>query len=119
VLHAAEVQAELREVGLGGHPLARRQQLELAVGLVALEVVQTPDALGGGLEGREQAAEPAVVHVRHAGALRDLLDGVARLLLRADEEDRAAAAGELGGGVLRPAEEPPRLAEGGGGGATA
>ena len=34
-------------------------------------------------------------------ALGDLLDGVARLLLRADEEDRAAAAGELGGEVLR------------------
>ena len=101
--------AQLREVGLGGHPLARRQQLELALGLVALEVVQAPDALVDRLEVREQAAEPAVVDVRHAGALRDLLDGVARLLLRADEEDRAAAAGELGGELLRLVEQPLRL----------
>ena len=31
VLHAAEVRAQLREVGLRGQPLARRQQLELAL----------------------------------------------------------------------------------------
>ena len=45
VLDAAEVRLQLREVGLRGHPLARRQQRELALGLVALEVVQALDAL--------------------------------------------------------------------------
>ena len=44
VLDAAEVGLQLREVGLRGHPLARRQQRELALGLVALEVVQPADA---------------------------------------------------------------------------
>ena len=43
VLDAAEVGAQLLEVGLGGHALARRQQPELALGLVALEVVQALD----------------------------------------------------------------------------
>ena len=36
-----------------------------------------------------------MVHVRHADALRLLLDRVLRLLLRADEEDRAAALGDV------------------------
>ena len=71
--------------------LARRQQRELALGLVALEVVQAPDPLAHRLEVRQQAAEPAVVDVRHAGRLGDLLDRVARLLLGADEQHRAAA----------------------------
>ena len=64
VLDAAEVGPELLEVGLGGHALARRQQRELALGLVALEVVQAPDAQRDRLEVRQQAAEPAVVDVR-------------------------------------------------------
>ena len=109
VLDAAQVEPQLGEVGLCGHALARRQQLELTLGLVALEIVQAADALVDRLEVREQAAEPAVVDVRHAGALGDLLDGVARLLLRADEEDGAAAAGELGREVLRLREQPLRL----------
>ena len=44
VLHAAEVRPQLLEVGLGGEPLARRQQRQLALGLVALEVVEALDA---------------------------------------------------------------------------
>src|SRR5205085_1327160 len=82
-------------------PLARRQQPELALGLVALEVVQALDPQRDGLEVREQAAEPAVVDVGHAGVLRDLLDGVARLLLGAHEQHRAAAMGDLGAELLR------------------
>ena len=109
VLHAAEVGAQLGEVGLGGHALARGQQPELALGLVALEVVQAPDALVDGLEVRQQAAEPAVVDVGHAGGLGDVLDGVAGLLLGADEEHDAAALGELAGELLRLLEQPLRL----------
>ena len=104
VLDAAEVGPELLEVGLGRHPLARRQQLQLALGLVALEVVQAPDALRDGLEVRQQATEPAVVDVRLTGRLGDLLDGVARLLLGADEQHGAAAVGDV-------AREPLRLLE--------
>ena len=101
VLDAAEVRAQLREVGLRGHPLARRQQRELALGLVAFEVVQAADALVDRLEVRQQAAEPAVVDERHVGRLGDLLDGVARLLLGADEQHGAAAMGDLAGELLR------------------
>src|SRR3712207_8159321 len=54
-----------------GQALARGQQRELALGGVALEVVQALDALADRLEVRQQAAEPAVVDVGHAGALGD------------------------------------------------
>ena len=91
VLHATEVGAQLREVGLGGHALADRKQSELALALVALEVVQAADALADRAEVGQQAAEPTVVDVRHARGLRDVLDGVARLLLGPHEEDGAAA----------------------------
>ena len=53
------------------------------------------DPVGDRAPVREQAAEPAVVHVRHADALRLLGDRVLGLLLRADEEDRAAALGDV------------------------
>ena len=105
VLHAAEVGAQLLEVGLGGHPLARRQQAELALGLVALQVVQALDPGGDRLEVRQQPAEPAMVHVRLAGRLGDLLDAVAGLLLGADEQHRAAAPRQPVGEALRRAEQ--------------
>ena len=101
VLDAAEVRAQLREIGLRGHPLARRQQRELAVGLVAFEVVQAADALADRLEVRQQAAEPAMVDERHAGGFGDVLDRVARLLLGADEQHGPAAVGERPGELLR------------------
>ena len=101
VLDAAEVRLELLEVGLGGQALARRQQRELALGRVALEVVQALDAQRDRLEVGQQAAEPAVVDVRHAGRLGDLLDAVAGLLLGADEQHGAAAVGDLGRELLR------------------
>ncbi len=100
-LGTTEVAAELGEVGLGGETLTRREQLELALGLVALEVVEALDAALDGAEVREEAAEPAVLHVRHAGASGVLLDGVLGLLLGADEEDLAAAVRERRGELLR------------------
>src|SRR6185295_16043447 len=57
----------------------------------------------------EQPAQPAVVDVGHAGALRDVLDGVAGLLLGAHEEDRAATVGDLGAELLRLLEQDLRL----------
>ncbi len=92
VFHPAEIRAELLEVGLGRHPLAGRQQSQLALALVALEVVQAPDALVDRLEVRQQAAEPAVVHVRHVGRAGDVAHGVTGLLLGPDEQHGPAAA---------------------------
>ena len=109
VLDAAEVGLELGQVGLGGHALARRQQRELALGGVALEIVQALDAQRDRLEVGQQAAEPAMVDVGHAGVLRDLLDGVARLLLGAHEQHGAAAVGDLGAELLRLLEQRLRL----------
>ena len=109
VLDAAEVRLELRQVGLGGHALTRREQRELALRLVALEIVQALDAQRDRLEVRQQAAEPAVVDERHAGVLRDLLDGVARLLLGAHEQHGAAAVGDLGAELLSLLEQRLRL----------
>ena len=57
--------------------------------------MQALDAIRDRAPVREQAAEPAVVHVWHADTLRLLGDGVLALLLRADEQDRAAALGEV------------------------
>ena len=95
VLHATEVRAQLCEVGLGGHALADRKQSELTLALVALEVVQAADALADRAEVGQQAAEPTVVDVRHARGLRDVLHGVARLLLGPHEEDGPAPGGEV------------------------
>ena len=49
------------------------------------------DPVGHRAPVRQQAAEPAVVDVRHADARRLGGDGVLRLLLGADEQDRAVA----------------------------
>ena len=57
----------------------------------------------------QQAAEPAVVDVRHAGRGGDLLDAVAGLLLGADEQDRAAAVRDLAGELLGLLEQGLRL----------
>src|SRR4029079_11661561 len=85
--------------------LARGQEVELALRLVALEVVQALDAQRDGLEVREQGTEAAVVHVRHARLLGGVLDRVAGLLLGPDEEDAPPAVGELGGELLRVGEQ--------------
>ena len=92
VLDAAEIGAQLLEVGVGRHPLARRQQLQLSLGLVALEVVQTPDPERDRLEVGQQTAEPTMVDVGHLGRIGRVLDRVASLLLGPDEQDGAAAA---------------------------
>ena len=101
VLDAAEVGAKLDQIGLCGHPLAGRQELQLSLRLEAFEVVQAPDALADRLEVRQQPAEPTMVDVGHAGSLRDIANGVARLLLGADEQHGAATVGERRGELLR------------------
>ena len=101
VLDSAQVGAELRQVGKGGHPLAGRQQLQLPLGLVTLEVVEALDPQRDGLEVGQQPAEPAVVDVGHVGGAGRVLDRVASLLLGAHEQHGAAAAGDLGGEITR------------------
>ena len=88
-----------------------RQQLELALLLQAAQLVQPLDALGDRAPVRQQAAEPAVVDVGHADALRLLGDGVLRLLLRADEEHAAAALGDVAREVVGLLEQLERLLE--------
>ena len=95
VCDAAEVRLELLEVGLHRDPLLRREQVELAVGLQAAQVVQVGDAIGDRPPVREQPAEPAVRDVRHPDARRVLRDRCLRLLLRADEEDRPVPLGDV------------------------
>ena len=95
VCDAAQVVLELLELGEHRDALLRGQQLELAFLLLPAQVVQAIDAVRDRLPVGQQPAEPAVVDVRHADALRLLLDRVLRLLLRADEEDRAAALGDV------------------------
>ena len=73
--------------------------------------MQALDAVGDRAPVREQAAEPAVVHVRHADALRVALDRVLRLLLRADEQHGAAALGDVAGEVVGLLDELERLLE--------
>ncbi len=99
VLDPAEVRPQLGEVGLGGHPLAGGQQLQLTLGLVALEVVQALDPQRDRLEVGQQTTEPPMVDIGHVRGLGRLLDRVAGLLLGADEEDRPAAAGDAVGEV--------------------
>jgi len=67
--------------------------------------VQALDALADRLEVRQQAAEPAVVDVRHAGLLGRVLDRVAGLLLRADEQHDAALVRDVRGELLRLAQQ--------------
>src|SRR6185437_12659531 len=95
VRDAAEIGVELLELALHCDALLRRKQRELAFVPQAPQLVQALDALGDRAPVREQAAEPAVVDVRHAYALGVFLDAVLRLLLGADEQDRAAALGEV------------------------
>ena len=94
--HAAEVRLELLELGLHGNPLLRREQVELPFGLQAAELVQVLDALRERPPVRQEAAEPAVVDVRHADALRLLGDRVLRLLLRAHEQHGAPSSRDVG-----------------------
>ena len=109
VADTAEVVGELGQLGLHRHPLLRRQQVELALRLQRVELVQAVDPLRDRLEVGQQAAEPALVDIGHAATVRPLLDAVACLLLGADEEDRAALAGDLDREVARLIEQLLRL----------
>ena len=82
--------SELAALLLVARDLLLRQRVVAAVGGHRLEIAQPAEAALDGREVGEQAAEPALVHVEHAAALRFLGDDVLRLALGADEQDRAA-----------------------------
>ena len=66
-----------------------RQLLQGPVGVHLLDFLEAADVRLDGLEVREHAAEPALVHERHPAARRFLHDGILRLPLRSHEEDGA------------------------------
>jgi hypothetical protein len=104
-----EVDRQLLALVHRGDALTGRQQVERAVLDPLVEVVQPLDPLGDRLEVGEQATEPALVDVRHAGALGRFLDRVAGLLLGTDEHDGAAARGDAGGELLSTLQQLVRL----------
>jgi hypothetical protein len=87
VLDAAQRALELLALALVHELLLLRQALHRAVGDHRVHVLQALDRALHRLEVGEHAAQPAVVDVRGAGALRLFLHDLARLALGADEED--------------------------------
>ena len=88
--------AQLRALFLVARDFLLRQRVVAAVGGHRFEVAQPAEAALNGREVGEQAAEPALVDVEHAAALRFFGDDVLGLALGADEQDRAAFGGEAG-----------------------
>ena len=94
VLDAAEVARELVALVAQADRFLLGQVVERAGALHLVQLAQAQQPLGDRREVREHAAEPAVVHERHADARRVLLHDFLGLLLRADEQHDAAAAAE-------------------------
>src|SRR5439155_4709649 len=97
------------QLALHRDALLRREQLELALLLQPAQVVQAADPVRDRAPVREQSAEPSVCDVRHADALRLLLDRVLGLLLRADEHDDAVPRREIADELVRLLEALERL----------
>ena len=87
---AAEILLELLHLVTEHLNLFLREDIERAVLFHRLELLETLHALLDRLEVRHHAAEPTLVDIELTGALRLGLDGLLRLLLRADEEDALA-----------------------------
>ena len=92
--------------------LLLRERVEAAVGGHRFEVAQPAEAALNGREVGEEAAEPALVDVEHAAALRFFGDDVLGLALGADEQDRAAFGREAAHELFGVAEQLHRLARG-------
>jgi hypothetical protein len=90
---------------------ASGKRLVTAVGGHRLELAQPRQAALDRREVGEEPAEPALVHVEHAAALRFFGDRVLRLALGADEEHGAARGGDVGDEVGGLAIEPGGAAE--------
>src|ERR671922_34227 len=92
---AAEVRLQLLQLAEHGQALLRGQEVELALLLEPAQLVKPLDPARHRSPVRDQAAEPAVVDVRHANPRRRLLYGVLSLPLRPDEQDGAALRREV------------------------
>ena len=95
VLHAAEILLELGDLALVLDDFLLGEHGERAVLLHLAQLSQTVDTGAHGLEVRQHAAEPAGVDIILIDALRLFLDGVLRLLLRADKQDVLAVGGKI------------------------
>jgi hypothetical protein len=108
---AAEVALQLLELTPEDQRLLLRHGVELARRAHALVLSHLADALGDGLEVREHAAQPPLVHVRHAALVGVRSDRVLSLLLRADEQNRAAVGDEVADEGVRRLDASERLLE--------
>ena len=78
-----------------------RKQIERAVLLHLVEVVQTVDRLLDGLEVGHHTAGPTHVDIVHSATGSLFLDGFRRLLLRTHKQQRSALFGQLADEVIR------------------
>src|SRR5262249_53769132 len=95
--HAADALEVLRQLAallLVAGDLLLRERIEAAVGGHRFQIPEAAQTALNGREVREEAAEPAFVHEKHAAALRLFGNDVLRLALRADEQNSAALGGE-------------------------
>ena len=84
----------MRALFLVARDFLLRERVVAAVGGHRFEIAQPAEAALNRREVGEEAAEPALVDVEHAAALRFFGDDVLRLALGADEQDRPAFGGE-------------------------
>src|SRR3569832_1551688 len=96
---AAQAAVQLVDFALDGEDFLLRQTARF--GQRGFQFVQAFDGLLDRLEVRQHAAEPAVVDVRHAGALRFFAHDVACGALGADEQHVALVGGQLAHEFLR------------------
>ena len=94
-LNAAEVLLELSDLELELDNFLLREQIEGAVSLHLLQLVQTSDTGTHGLEVGQHAAQPSLIYKIHTAALSLGLNSVLCLLLGADEQDGAALCCDL------------------------
>ena len=111
VADAVEVLLELPLLFLVAGDLLLRQRVVAAVGDHRFEIPQPTEAALDGREVREQAAEPALVDVVHAAALRLFGDHVLGLPLGADKQHRLALGCQRAQELFRLAKELDRLAK--------
>src|SRR5450631_3198446 len=94
-LDAAQASGELFHLALQRQRFALAHFLERAVLRHRLEILQALDRNLHRLEVGKHPAEPPVVDIGHAGALRFFRDDFPRLALGADKQDSAAVGGQL------------------------
>jgi len=111
LLHPREVLLQLGSLTVEEEPLLLRVELEGVLLLPPLELLQASNLLPDRLEVGQHTAEPALRDVEAVRPLGLLLEDVAKLVLRADEEETVASHDHLASRALRILEAVQRLAE--------